>query len=176
MNTIATTRPAPSEYAPYYERYVSRVPESDLVGALSADHEAFLALIRSIPESRSEHRYATDKWSIRQVVQHVVDSERVFGFRAFWFARHGGTELPGFEQDDFIKEAPAGESLGSLAAEFDHVRRGHRIFFEALPPEVWSRTGVASGNRISVRAIAAILVGHARHHAGVLHERYGIAG
>ena len=175
MNTAAAERPSPTEYAAFYEKYVSRVPETDLVGALASDREVILGLLRSIPESRAGHRYAPDKWSIREVFQHLADSERVFGFRAFWFARAGGTDLPGFEQDDFIRTAPKGASLAHLAGELDHLRRGHVALFESLEPEAWTRKGVASGNPISVRAIASILVGHSRHHAAVLRERYGIS-
>jgi hypothetical protein len=133
-----------------------------------------LALIRSIPEGRADHRYAPDKWSIRQVFHHVIDTERVFGFRAFWFARGGGAELPSFEQDDFIKGVPARQPLASLAAEFDHLRQSHIDFFRALEPEAWRRSGIASGNPFTVRALAAIIVGHSRHHAAVLRERYGV--
>jgi hypothetical protein len=175
MNTTAAERPSPAEYAEYYERYVSRVPETDLAAALASDRDVLLGLLRSIPESRAGHRYAPDKWSVREVFQHIADSERVFGFRAFWFAREGGAELPGFEQDDFIRTAPRETPLAELADELDHLRRGHIAFFEALGPEAWIRKGVASGNPISVRALAAILVGHSRHHAAVLRERYGIS-
>jgi hypothetical protein len=175
MNTAATQRPSTAEYAAFYEKYVSRVPETDLVHALASDREALLGLIRSIPESRAGHRYAPDKWSIREVFQHVADSERVFGFRAFWFARNGGAELPGFEQDDFIRASPGETSLSDLADELDHLRRSHLAFFEALGPDAWTRKGVASGNPISVRALAAIMVGHSRHHATILSERYGIS-
>ena len=172
MSQTVTGRPEASEYAPYYERYVSRVPEADLVAALEADRSATLDLLRSVPESRADDRYEPGKWSIREVVQHVLDAERVFGFRALWFARTPGASLPGFEQDDFVKTAPAATPLSALASEFDHVRRGHVLFFSALEPEAWTRSGVASGSPVSVRALAAILVGHNRHHAGILRERY----
>jgi len=175
MNTAVTQRPTPAEYAGFYEKYVSRVPETDLVRALASDREALLGLLRSIPESSAGHRYAPDKWSIREVFRHIADSERVFGFRAFWFARNGGTDLPGFEQDDFIRTSPTETSLADLAGELDHLRRGHLALFEALEPDAWIRKGVASGNPVSVRALAAILVGHSRHHAAVLRERYGIS-
>jgi len=172
MNLLVTGRPDPSEHAPYYEKYTARVPEENLVAALSTDRDALLALIRSIPEPRADHRYAPDKWSIRQVFQHLVDSERVFGFRAFWFARKAPSELPSFEQDDFIKGTSSRQPLASIAAEFEHLRRSHIDFFQALEPEAWRRSGIASGNAFTVRALAAILVGHSRHHAAVLRERY----
>jgi hypothetical protein len=150
------------------------VPEEDLVGALEADREASGALFRSIPESRAEHRYEPGKWSIREVIQHIVDSERVFGFRAFWFARNVASPLPGFEQDDVLRSAPAATPLSDVLSEFDHVRRGHIGLFRALAPEAWSRSGTASGNPISVRALAAILTGHSRHHGEILRQRYGV--
>lgn len=174
MDSAAIGRPEASEYVSYYEKYVSRVPEADLVGALSRDAATTGSLLRSVPESRAEHRYEAGKWSIRQVFQHIVDAERVFGFRALWFARNAGTPQPGMEQDDFVRNAPAAPSLASLAAEFDHVRQGHVLFFAGLDPEAWTRSGIASGNTFSVRAVAAILVGHARHHGSVLRERYGV--
>ncbi|HET9794343.1 MAG TPA: DinB family protein [Thermoanaerobaculia bacterium] len=172
MKAAPAGRPAPSEYASYYEKYVSRVPEEDLAGALEADRAATLSLLRSIPEARAGHRYEPGKWSIREVFRHVVDTERVFGFRAFWFARNVGTPLPGFEQDDVMRSAPAATALADLAAEFDLVRRGHQRFFESLDPDAWSRSGIASGNPVSVRALAAIITGHSRHHTAVLEERY----
>ena len=173
MPTVAG-RPEPSEYVPYYERYISRVPETDLVAALAADRTSMRELLRAVPEARAEHRYEPGKWSIREVVQHLVDSERVFGFRALWFARNAGTPLPGFEQDDFMKTAPPAAPLSTLLAEFDHVREGHVLFFSALEPAAWTRTGIASGNPISVRAIAAIIAGHSRHHSAILREWYGL--
>ncbi len=173
MPTVAG-RPEPSEYAPYYERYVSHVPETDLVAALAADRSATVALFRSIPESRGDHAYAPGKWSIRQVLRHVVDTERVFGFRAFWFARNAGTPLPGMDQDDFMRESPVATPLASLVAEFDHVREGHVLLFSGLEPAAWARTGTASGNPFSVRALAAVVAGHSRHHSAILRERYDL--
>jgi hypothetical protein len=172
MSAVVLGRPEPSEYAAYYEKYVSRVPEEDLAAALENDRRAIMELLRPIPESRAGHRYDPAKWSIREVVQHVVDSERVFGFRGFWFARNAGDSLPGFEQDDVMRSAPPGTPLADLVAELDHVRSGHVRFFRALDPEAGNRSGIASGNPVSVRAIAAIIVGHSRHHAAILRERY----
>jgi hypothetical protein len=171
MSQTVIGRPEASEYAPYYERYVSKVSEHDLAAALESDREEMLSLLRSIPESRAEHRYEPGKWSIREVAQHVLDTERVFGFRAFWFARGIAAPLPSFEQDDAMKEAPA-SPLSAIAAEFDRVRQGHILCLRALDPAAWMRTGVASGNPVSVRGLVAIMIGHSRHHAGILRERY----
>jgi len=175
MTTIVAGRPEPSEHAAYYAKYTNLVPEEDLLATLSANLGETVSLLGGIPDSRAEERYAPGKWSIREVVQHVVDSERVFGFRAFWFARSAGTELPGFEQDDFIRAGAGNASLSELRDEFEHVRRGHIALFEALAPEAWRRSGKASGNLFTVRALAAILSGHARHHAAVLRDKYGVS-
>ena len=164
-------RPDSIEYAPYYEKYVSLVPESDLVLALETQLPAALALVRSIPDSKAGHRYEPGKWTVAEVLRHVVDSERVFGFRAFWFARGAG-ELPGFEQDDFARATPPDPDLRGLAAELEHVRKAHVLLFGKLDSEAWQRRGIASGNPVTVRALAAILVGHLRHHEKVLRERY----
>jgi len=172
MRTAPAGRPASSEYASYYENYISRVPEEDLVAALEDDRVTMLSLVRSIPESRADHRYEPGKWSIRQAVQHVVDTERVFGFRAFWFAREIPSPLPSFEQDDAVKGAPSATLLADVASEFDRVRQAHILFFRALEPDAWMRSGTASGKTFTVRALAAIAVGHSRHHAAILRERY----
>ena len=171
---VAIGRPEATEYAAYYEKYVSRVPETDLAAALARNGEETVALLRKIPESRADHRYAPGKWSIREVVQHLVDSERVFGFRAFWFARGSTSPLPGFEQDDFIRESPQATPLSALCDELGELRRSHVGFFSALPADAWTREGVASGNTFTVRAAAAIMIGHFRHHATILGERYGV--
>lgn len=172
MSQAVIGRPEASEYVAYYEKYVSKAPEEDLAAALENDRKEMLSLVGSIPESRADHRYEPGKWSIREAVQHVVDTERVFGFRAFWFSRGISLSLPSFDQDDAVKGAPAATRLSGVAAEFDRVRQGHVLLFRALEPQAWTRTGVASGNPVSVRALAAIIVGHCRHHAGILRERY----
>ena len=172
MNHAEIGRPEAGEYAEYYERYVSRVPEENLVAALESDRADMLSRLRSIPPGRSGHRYAPGKWSIREVVQHVVDTERVFGFRAFWFARRSGSPLPSFDQDEAMKSVPAAAVLADLISELDHLRKSHILFFQALEPEAWTHSGVASGNPFSVRALAAIIAGHSRHHAAILQERY----
>lgn len=172
MTIAAIGRPAESEYAPYYAAYVANVPEPDLLGALEDDRVAMLSLLRSIPESRAEHRYEPGKWSIRQAAQHVVDTERVFCFRAFWFAREIPSPLPSFEQDDAVKSAPSATPLADIASELERVRQANILFFRALEPDAWMRSGTASGKTFTVRALAAIAVGHSRHHAAILRERY----
>jgi hypothetical protein len=167
------TRPAATEYAAYYETYVSKVPESDVVAVLDAQLGETLDLIRSIPEPKAGYRYAPDKWSVRQLVGHVIDSERVFAYRTLRIARGDQTPLAGFDQETFMAGADFDAySLEELAAEFEHVRRATLALLSHLRDDAWSRTGVASDNEVSVRGLAYIMAGHVRHHMGVLTSRY----
>ncbi len=146
--------------------------ESDLTAALAQQLRATLSLIWSISESQGNFRYSPAEWSIAQVLRHVVDTERVLGFWAFWFARAGGGALPSIEHEELMHTAPQKDEISFMAFEFENLRRSHVLLFERLTPEAWLRTGLASGNCFSVRGLAAILVGHVRHHEAILHERY----
>jgi hypothetical protein len=175
MTTSATAvaRPASSEYASYYERYTSLVPEGDIVSILEQQLEATLQLLRSIDESRAGFRYAPDKWSIKQLLGHVIDSERVFTYRALRFARNDKNPLSGFDQDDFIKGGNFDEqNFTDLIDEFEHVRKSTIHLFKPLSNEAWLRTGTANDDEVSVRALAFIIAGHLVHHVGVLKSRY----
>ena len=166
-------RPAATEYAAYYETYVSKVPESDVVAVLDEQLAATLALVGGIPEAKGEFRYAPDKWSVRQLIGHVIDSERVFSYRALRIARGDTTPLAGFDQEVFMAGADFDAySLEELAAEFGHVRRATLSFLAHLRDDAWSRTGVASDSEVSVRGLAYIMAGHVRHHMGILESRY----
>jgi hypothetical protein len=169
----ATWKPAPSEYAAYFERYVARVPETDVLRALEAQPEEWKEALSGVSEERSRFRYAPDKWSIRQVLGHMIDVERVFGYRALSIARADARPLPGFEENDYAANGGHdGCSLASLLAEFEALRRSHALLFRHLPPEAVARVGSANGNPVSVRALAVLMVGHARHHFSVLSSRY----
>ena len=173
MSTSATGRPAPTEHAPYYEKYVSLVPDGDIVSTLSAQGGATLSLLAGISESRADSRYAPDKWSIKELVGHVIDSERIFAYRALRFARNDTTPLSGFEQDDYVLNSAFGElPLTEIAVEFDCLRCATVYMFKALTAEAWLRTGAANGNEVSVRALAHIIAGHELHHVGILRARY----
>jgi len=173
MGTSAAVRPERSEYAPSYEGYVSRVPDGDIVAALAKQLEETLALIRGIPESRGDYRYAEGKWSIKELLGHVIDSERVFAYRALRFARGDSTPLSGFEQDDFVKGADFNKrTLADLAKEYEYVRRATICLFESLEDRAWERRGTANNNDVSVRALAFIMAGHERHHVEILRTRY----
>jgi len=173
MSTAATARPQASEYAAYYEKYISRVPDGDVVGTLRTQLEETLSLIRGIPESRGDFRYAEGKWSIKELIGHVIDSERVFTYRALRFGRGDTTPLSGFEQDDFVRGADFSKrSLRDLADEYEHVRRATISLFSSFEGSVWDRRGAANNNEVSVRGLAFITAGHERHHVEILKTRY----
>jgi uncharacterized damage-inducible protein DinB len=167
------TRPAADEYAPYYGTYVSRVGDGDIVRTLKSQIGPTAALLRAIPDSRAGHRYAPGKWSIREVIGHLSDAERIFAYRALRFARHDATPLPGFDENAFVANARLDErSLGGLVDEYEAVRSASVAMFDAFFPDEWQRAGEASGKRMSVRALAWVMAGHELHHIGVLKERY----
>ena len=174
MRDFAIGKPDETEYLPYYGRYIALVPDNrNILPVLSDQMEDTLALLRSIPESQAGFRYAPDKWSIRELVGHVIDTERIFAYRALRFARHDQTPLPGYEQDDYISNASYdAHPLGELAAEFESVRRSTLFLFKHLDAEAWIRRGTANESEVSVRALAYIIAGHELHHKEVLRNRY----
>jgi len=172
------TRPAASEYAPFYAGYVALVPEPGVPEALEALEsqldEVAAAAARVTPD-RESHRYAPGKWSVREVFGHMVDAERVFGYRAFCFGRRDATELPGFSENDFVARSRFGETpLARHVEDFALVRRANLAMLRQVDAEGWAHHGNANGSLVSTRALAFIMVGHARHHLGVLAERYGV--
>jgi DinB superfamily len=166
-------RPEPSEYHPYFSRYIDLVPEPDVLGAIESQSSATQRLIATLDETKAAFRYAAEKWSIREVLGHMTDTERVMGYRALAIARGETAPLPGFDEGQYASNAAYDTwRLGDIAEQYALVRRSHIVFFRNLPAEAWSRSGIANGNAVTVRALAAIIVGHERHHLGVLRERY----
>jgi len=166
-------RPAPNEAATYYSAYIGLVTGDDPLAAIRSQLEPAVALLSGISEEKSQHRYAPGKWSIRQLLNHVTDTERAFLFRALWFARGFESPLPGYDQD--IAVAGAGADAVAWSAhleEFRRVRRATISFFENLPADAWMRSGIASDNRFTVRALAYIIPGHVTHHLNIVRERY----
>jgi uncharacterized damage-inducible protein DinB len=166
-------RPDRAEAAPYYFTYIDQVEGDDPVRAIERQLEECLALFRNISEEKSLERYAPEKWSIRQVLNHVTDTERSFAFRALWFARGFQTPLPGYDQN--IAASGAGADRIAWTAhveEFRRVRLGTISLFENLPEEAWLRRGIASENPFTVRALAFLVVGHMTHHLKIVRERY----
>ena len=168
-----STRPAPDEFAPYYARYIEKVPDGDVVRTLREQRDGTAAFLRGIPDAKAGHRYAPDKWSIREVVGHLGDAERVFAYRALRFGRGDATPLPGFDENEFMKRARLDDrSYASLVDEFEAVRRATVALFDGFFPDEWTRHGAASGKDVSVRALAWIVAGHELHHVDVLKTRY----
>jgi len=166
-------RPTETEAAPYYFRYIDLVSSENIVSVLETQLRETFEFLSSISEEKSRHRYAPEKWSIRQLLNHVNDSERIFLFRAHWFARGFQDALPGYDQD-FCVAASGAEDIPwtSHVEEFRSIRLSTLAFFRNLPEEAWSRKGTANDNAITVRALAYILAGHVKHHINVLQERY----
>ena len=167
------TRPAPTEHYSYYQTYVSQVPEGDLLALLALQRDSTAAVLSAIPEARAGFRYAPGKWSIKEVIGHISDAERVFAYRALRIARADVTPLPGFDENAWMPAAGFDRlTLAELAAGLRAVRESTLALFRGFPAEAWARLGTASGHPVSVRALAYILTGHERHHLRVLHERY----
>ena len=167
--------PAADEYAPYYGRYISLVAPGDILDQLERQREEMLARFRNVPESKGAHRYAPGKWSGRQVVLHLSDTERIMTYRALRIARGDATPLAGFDENAYAPESGADAvPLAELVGEFADVRRGSLALFRHLPADAWTRRGTASDSPFSVRALAWVVVGHPIHHLGVLRDRYGV--
>jgi hypothetical protein len=173
MAVPAIGKPAADEYAPFFAGYIARVRENDILQALHRQKEEFIGLLQGLSDARAGYRYAEGKWSVREIVGHVIDAERVFGYRALAIARGDRAALPGFDENDYT--AAAGYDsvpLKELLNEFSVVRDSHLLMFPRFSHEAWVLRGTASGHAATPRALAHIIVGHARHHAAVLSERY----
>ena len=169
-------RPAETEYAPFYAGYVSLVPESDVLAVLEEQKDAFRRLAVGVPKDRERHRYAEGKWSIREVVGHLVDAERVFGYRAFAFSRGEKAALPSFDENEYVAASGYDEvPLAELVRELVAVRDANLAVLRRLSDAEWTRVGTASGKLVSVRALGFIMAGHPRHHLAILRERYAVA-
>ena len=165
-------RPDASEYAAYYEKYVSLV-EGDVLETLARQGAETAALLGGISEEAANSRYEPGKWSVKELVGHVIDGERIFAYRVLRFARGDQTPLEGFDQDPYVAAANSdARTLASLAEEFAHVRASTLALLRSLDAAAWARRGTASDNEVSVRALAYILAGHEAHHVRILRERY----
>jgi hypothetical protein len=166
-------RPAPTEHAEYYGRYIDLVPDGDIVEALRDQLGETLALLQGVPEERETHRYAEGKWSIREVVGHLIDTERLFAFRALAMARSDGVDLPGMDQDEWARWSNAGERpLGDLAQEWAALRRANVHMFASMDSTTGERTGRASGYAFTVRSFPWIIAGHELWHRRLLERDY----
>lgn len=168
-----TTRPDRTEAVEYYFTYIDKVPDGDICDILAAQDVDVRAFSPGVSEPRSLHRYAPDKWSMRDVLSHVNDTERALVFRALWFARGFTDPLPSYDQNIAIASAAAdSRSWASHAEEFATIRAATLTLFRTLPAEAWARRGIASGYEFTVRGLAYIVAGHVEHHLRILRERY----
>ncbi|HEX6576211.1 MAG TPA: DinB family protein [Gemmatimonadaceae bacterium] len=171
--SFRSIRPAPGEYLEYYGTYIERVPDGDILESMKQNLAETLPLLRGIPESKFDYRYAPGKWTVKDIVGHLADTERVFQYRAWRFSRGDETPVPGFDENLYVANAPfANVSMRDLIGEFENLRRASMHLFENLDAAAMQRRGKANNAEISVRALAFILVGHVIHHNGVLKERY----
>lgn len=168
-------RPSEGEHNPYYSKYIALVTDDDVLLALEQQSVEIRHLAARLPPDRESYRYAAGKWSVRQVIGHMTDAERVFGYRAFRISRGDETPLSGFDENVFVERSPYdGVPAKQLAEEFALVRAGNLAFFRQLDSSRWPLRGTANNSPISVRALAYIMAGHVRHHQKGLREHYGI--
>lgn len=173
MSSAALPRPAADEYFAYYAGYVGGVPEGDLLETLDRQLDELLVLCGSIDEAHGDHAYAAGKWTIKEVLGHIIDTERIFAYRTLRVARGDQTPMESFDENAYAPESLAGQrTIADLAAEFGHVRRASIALLAPLTAEIGTRRGTASGHSITVRALAWILAGHAGHHLRILRDRY----
>ncbi len=170
---LKIARPEPGEYAPFYERYISLVSGNDILATLDAQRRQTLILLSGRDESDGDVRYAPDKWTAKEVLGHVCDTERIFAYRALRISRGDRTPIEGFEQDDYVRNGPfAHHPLAEVIEDYIAVRRATITLLRNLEETAWMRRGIANKNEVSVRAIAYTMAGHELHHRRILEEKY----
>jgi uncharacterized damage-inducible protein DinB len=171
--TLVIARPQAGEYAPYYERYISLIQENDILATLDRQRREMVLLLSGLSEEQGDFRYAPEKWSAKEVLGHVCDTERIFAYRALRISRGDATPMEGFEQDDYVKHGPfARHVIAEVIEDYIAVRRATISLLRSLEEAAWSRRGVANQNEVTVRAIAYTIAGHEVHHRGILEEKY----
>jgi hypothetical protein len=171
--SFTVARPQAGEYAPYYERYISLVQGEDILDTLDQQRRETMTMLCGRDEADGDFRYAPEKWSAKEVLGHVCDTERVFAYRALRFSRADATPLQGFEQDDYVRNGPfAQRALSDLVEDFIAVRRATISLLRNLDEGAWMRRGSANKNDVTVRALAYIIAGHELHHRRILEEKY----
>ena len=172
---MALMRPAETDYDPYYAPYLALVEEEDVLEAIEQQSYQTQKLLSCVEEARGAHRYAEGKWSIKELMGHVCDAERVFGYRLMAVGRGEVRSLPGFDENSYVASGAFDEwKLADLVEQYAHLRRANLLLLRNLPEEAWNRRGVANEKPVTARALAWILVGHERHHMKVLREKYGV--
>ena len=171
ISPISIARPQPGEYAPYYDRYISLVSGTDILGTLESQRRQTLLLLSGRNDADADFRYAPDKWTAKEVLGHVCDTERIFAYRALRIARADRTPIEGFEQDDYVRNGP-GAPFAEFIDDYIAVRRATLTLLRNLDEQAWTRRGIANKNDVSVRALAYIIAGHELHHRRILEEKY----
>lgn len=170
---VVVGRPEPGEYAPYYDRYISLISGSDILATLDSERRRMMLLLSGRDEDDGNFRYAPNKWTAKEVLGHVCDTERIFAYRALRIARDDRTPIEGFEQDDYVRNGPWGRvALAEAIEDYIAVRRSTLTLLRNLDEVAWRRRGVANKNEVSVRAIAYLIAGHELHHRRILEEKY----
>ena len=166
-------RPETTEYAEYYQGYVSAVPETDVISVLGSQTDELRNELQGLPEERGTFAYADGKWTIKELLGHLIDAERVFAYRLHRFSHGDTTPLSNFDQDIYVTNGRAHtRTFADLLEELEMQRRSNISLVTSLRDEDWDRVGIASDNPVSVRALAFIMAGHVRHHLDILKERY----
>ena len=174
MTRTETRRPGPDDYAPTFAGYVARIGGEDVLDVLTAQHRELVDRIKGLPEARGDHRYEPGKWSIKEVIGHLSDTERVFAYRALRIGRGDSTPLTSFADQAYVAEMHmASRRLADVASEWGDVRQATLSLFRNLPAVAWDRRGAVGGHSTTVRALAFVIAGHTRHHLEVLESRYG---
>lgn len=169
------SRPADTEYAPFFAGYIALVPEDEILDVLEHQPGSLHALAAAVPADRETFAYAKGKWTVREIFGHLSDAERVFGYRAFRISRGDTTPLASFDENTYVAHSGyRGVPVTNLAREFAALREANLALLRRLEPARWEHIGTAGGHPISVRALAFIMAGHVRHHIRVLRERYGV--
>jgi uncharacterized damage-inducible protein DinB len=162
-----------NEYAGHFGTYIKEAGDGKLIEELEISLHEFIRFVQNIPMDKFDYRYAEGKWTIKEIIQHVIDTERIFAYRALRFSRNDKTPLPGFEESDYADNTDANSrSIQDLLTEFSAVRHSNLLFYKSLSDEQLKRIGTASGNQISVRALGFVIIGHQKHHQKVFEERY----
>jgi uncharacterized damage-inducible protein DinB len=162
-----------NEYASFYATYIKAIENVELIEELEISLHDFIKFVQNIPLDKFDFRYAEGKWTIKDIIQHLIDAERVFSYRALRISRNDKTPLPGFEENDYVDNTNAnGRSIQDLLTEFSAVRHSSLLLFKSFSDEQLTRIGIASGQEVSVRAIGFIIIGHQKHHQKVFAERY----
>lgn len=171
--SLSIPRPEPGEYAPYYDRYISLISGTDILATLEAQRRQMMILLSGGDEADGDFRYAPGKWSAKEVLGHVCDTERIFAYRALRISRADRTPIEGFEQDDYVRNGPFAKiALAEIIEDYIAVRRATLTLFRNLDEQAWQRRGIANKNEVSVRALAYITAGHELHHRRILEQKY----